>query len=373
LKKEKLSIELFGRNRFYLGLSIGFLASILVYFFFAYFREILREQSFDSDLIIPTNSEFIIYNFFFAAVAVTVGFGATVWFWFHGLFNSSKPRRRIIYISAYAMFWSMTLLYLVSKVGSNLTWILFSVDGYDDHLNLSRELPLLLFLLPIVLFLNIWTPIRLSFRSGNWLFKSLLVFVITSTILALNPPVDQTILNDSWLTYMKPYNKIVDDELKKARTKGLAFSEQAINTLRFNKKERVFEQVERLKERFKSKTPVPIDTVVLELILIKKSTIRFLNTSDWNDKEKFWPFALPRDVYQQIQVSHDSTKNAYLKEILAEYESIFNDDWENWDQISASGLHDKYFNRASMKRWLKVINSELQQLRQESISPSNIK
>ncbi|HMR56238.1 MAG TPA: hypothetical protein PKC10_02910 [Cyclobacteriaceae bacterium] len=353
----RISIELLGRKRFYIGLSIGLCLTILTYLFFCYFREMFRRQTFNSDLLIPTETEFFIYNFFFAASSVTFGFGATVWFWFHGLFSSKRPRRRINYISAYSIFWSMTLIYVVSRTGSNLTWILFGMDGYDDHLNLSSEFPLLLFLLPTVFFLNIWSGIRLSFRSGGWFLKSLGVYIVLSAILAFSSPIDQRGLNDSWNEYMAPYNQIVDNEIEKAQSKELQFSEKAVETIRFNRKERVVKQAKALKERFTSKTPIPTDSVVLELIAIKKTTIRALDSKNWNDKTGNWPFALPKDVYRQISISDDSTKNDYLREILTEYESIFKDDW---DMVRESGLSDKYFNRTFIQRWYKEIFLELQ-------------
>jgi hypothetical protein len=360
LTKEKISIGLFGQKRFYIGLSIGHFLAILTYLFFGYFREILRGQTFDSDLLIPTETEFLIYNLFFAAVSVTFGFGVTVWFWFQGLFSSQRPRRRINYISAYSMFWSMTLIYVVSKTGSNMTWLLFAMDGYDDHLNLSKEFPLLLFLLPTVLFLNIWTGIRLSFRSGGWLLKSLGVYLVLSAILAFSSPIDQSGLNDSWNEFMTPYNQIVDNEIKKAQSKGLQFSVKAIETIRFNRKERVIKQAKELKERFTSENPIPTDSVVLELIAIKKTTIRSLDSKDWDDKTGCWPFALPRDVYRQIKISDDSIKNNYLREILTEYESIFKEDWDDWDKSREIGFSDKYSNRFSMQRWYMEIFLELQ-------------
>ena len=96
LTKEKISIGLLGQKRFYLGLSIGLFLAVLTYLFFGYFREILRGQTFDSDLLIPTETEFLIYNLFFAAVSVTFGFGVTVWFWFHGLLLSQRQEEESI-------------------------------------------------------------------------------------------------------------------------------------------------------------------------------------------------------------------------------------------------------------------------------------
>ena len=257
------------------------------------------------------------------------------------------------------MFWSMTLIYVVSKIGSSMHWILFAMDEYDNHLNLSKEFPLLLFLLPTVLFLNIWTPIRLSFRSGSWLLISLSGYVILSTVLAFSSPIDQNGLNDSWHKYMAPYNEIVDNEIQLAESKGIHFSAKAVETIRFSRKERVIKQVIDLKERFKSEKPIQTDSVVLELITIKKATTYALHGT-WDDKEGRWPFALPRDVYRQIIITDDSIKKEYLKAILTEYESICKDDWDDWDMIQQSDLSDKYLARSSMQRLYEEIFLELE-------------
>lgn len=359
LTKEKLSIGLFGKRKFYLGLTVGLFLTILIYLLFAYFRELLRRDTLDSDLIIPTKEEFYIYNLFFAAVSVTIGFGVTVWFWFHGLFSKLTPRWRINYISAFAMFWGMTLLYVVSKLGTIIHWVLFAIGGYDNHLNLSKEFPLLLFLLPTVLFLNIWTPIRLSYRSGTWLFKSIGLSIVLTIVLAFSSPIDQTILNKTWEKYMTPYNEIVDSEIRRANSKGIEFSKRAIETIRFNKKKRVIEQVTELKNRFKSDRPIPTDSVVLELILVKKTTVRFSEIRDWDNKANLWPFALPRHIYKQLTISNDSVKNDYLREILIEYDSIFNDDRDNWERTNEDGLSDRDHYRFTIRRVYKEINSEL--------------
>jgi hypothetical protein len=245
-----------------------------------------------------------------------------------------------------------------------MSWILFAMDGYDDHLNLLKEFPLLLFLLPTVLFLNIWTGIRLSFRSGGWFLKSLGAYIVLSTILAFSSPIDQSGLNDSWNKYMAPYNQIVDKEILTAQSKGLKFSPKAIETIRFNRKERVIQQAKELKNRFKSEKPIPADSVVLQLIAIKKTSIRSLD-GDWDDKTGRWPFALPRDVYRQIKISNDSIKRDYLTEILTEYEHIFKDDWEDWDKMRESGLPDKYYNRSSIQRWYAEIFLELQHYKEK--------
>jgi len=250
----------------------------------------------------------------------------------------------------------MTLLYVISKSGTNITFVLLTIEGFDDHFNLAEEFTLLLFLLPTVFFLNIWTPIRLSYQSGNWLLRSLVAFIALTTLLAFSSPIDQRILNQSWEEYMAPYNQIVDNEIQRANSKGITFSNEAIETIRFNKKERVLIQANNLKSRFKSITSIPTDTVVLELILVKKSTIRTSYKSLSMNEANCWPYALPRHIYQQIQLTDDSIKIEYLREILQEYDSIFKTEW---DFMESYGLSDRNETRSTLSRWYGEIAFEL--------------
>src|SRR5690606_29195598 len=112
----------------------------------------------------------------------------------------------------------------------------------------------------------IWMPVRLVYRSASWFLKAFFVFVSLTVILALTTPIDQRVLNNAWLTYMSPYNKIVDDEVVLACSKGILISEKAIETVRYNRKERVLLLATTLKNRFSQDAPVPPDSIVLELI-----------------------------------------------------------------------------------------------------------
>ncbi|MEO0272802.1 MAG: hypothetical protein ABIM30_06920, partial [candidate division WOR-3 bacterium] len=105
MTKEKLSIDLFGKTKFYTGLFIGLGTAIILNLFFAYFREILRNQTFSRDLLIPTNEEFVGYNLFFAAVSITAGLGLTIWFWFHNPFSFKISKYWTQFIRTYSIFW----------------------------------------------------------------------------------------------------------------------------------------------------------------------------------------------------------------------------------------------------------------------------
>lgn len=308
--------------------------------------------------MIPTQRELFIYNLFFAAVSVTIGFGMTVWVWFYGLFSSKRSRTRINFISTQGMFWSMTLIFIVSKFGSNLTWVLFGTEGYDDHLNFAREFLLLLVLLPIVLFFNIWAPIRLSFRAGNWLLKSFGIYLILALALSFCTPVDQSLLNERWNVYTAPYRQLVDHELERAQAYGIQVSEEAVDILYLNHKARVTDQAKELKDSFKSEKPLALETAVLELILVKKNTILVLD-GDRDDPQVRWPYALPSDIYRQLLISENPLMQEYLIKILAAYQSIFNDQQENWDEIYQRGLVEKHTTRLYMRRMYAEISLEL--------------
>lgn len=365
MTKEKLSIDLFGKTKFYTGLFIGLGTAIVLNLFFAYFREILRNQTFSRDLLIPTTEEFIVYNLFFAAVSITAGLGLTIWFWFHNPFSLKISKYWVLFIRTYSIFWTISLLLVVSRVGSVLTWVLYTIHGYDDHLNFYKEFPIILILLPTIAFLNIWTPVRLKYRTGKWFWISIVIYCLLTALLGFNSPIDQNKLNVLWHSYNEPYTRIVDNEINRAKLNGIHIADRAIDPLRVNMKQRVHDQAKDLKDRFESRIPVPIDTVVIELIHAKKTTIRYLNTGDWSDTQALWPFANPRNVYQQIELTQDSLKIMYLKELIKEFNDIFSQE-DPWKMDLNDGLDDKYYNRLFMQRRYRDIKKELDDLQREN-------
>ena len=91
MRREKLSIDLFGKATFCTGIVIGVFTAVLINYFLSYGREILRWQTATSDLVIPSSAELIAYNLFFGAVSFTAGFGLMIWFWFHNPFKFKRP------------------------------------------------------------------------------------------------------------------------------------------------------------------------------------------------------------------------------------------------------------------------------------------
>lgn len=218
MKKERLSIQIFGKTTFYTGLAIGVASAIIlksfknlaspkthlhtfrdsVNLFFSYMKEIIRSQTFYADLIMLFPKEFLCYNLFFAAISATVGFGLAIQFWFHGHLSLKLPRRWVEYIRTISIFWIFLLLLLVYRLGIVLVLSLYNMHDYDDELSFYRDLPLLLILLPFVSFLNIWNPIIMKYRVGKWLWISLFSYCMVTVTLGLNSSIDQSHMNEAW-------------------------------------------------------------------------------------------------------------------------------------------------------------------------------
>ena len=192
-------------------------------------------QTFHRDLLILSSAESFGYNLFFAALSATVGFGHALWFWFQNPFSFRISRHWVQYISTYTIFWLLILLSLVLRMGFTLFFSLYNVAEYENQLSLYHELPILLMLLPLVIFLNLWVPIRLKYRSGNWFRISCLAFFVVTLILSLSSPIDQSHMNEVWRRKNASYDAIVDDELRIASYRGIAISNKvATETFRLN-------------------------------------------------------------------------------------------------------------------------------------------
>lgn len=374
--KSPLSVALIGRSRFYLGIAVGLTFSTLSFGFFAYFKEVFRLRTLDSDFVVLTSLEYYQYNLFFAAISATAGFGFTVWTWFHGMrVSSRKPRRRLNYISAYAIFWSIGLIYVVAKGGTVLGFLFYDQIGYDGHMDWLRQMPELLVFMPTLAFLNIWTPIRLTFISGKWMKISIAAWIAWSVLLAWCFPFDHSELNKLAERKLAPYQKIVNEEVAMAQSKGVLISESALEAIKYNTKGRAIRQMIALKRRFAVKIKVPADSVVLALIIIKKTPVYKIPGVPCHDDDQCWPFVLPRHVYQQIRLTTNPITKEYLKAILNEFDQIFSLEESDmtYEDIEEAGLWQKYANRDRLKGYENIkVELELYKFADSAISERGI-
>lgn len=81
-RKEKLSIDLIGRQRFWIGIASGVISAISLSLFFNYSRKILRSLTgISSDLIVLESNELLFFDYFFCLLASVVGLSFTIWIW----------------------------------------------------------------------------------------------------------------------------------------------------------------------------------------------------------------------------------------------------------------------------------------------------
>lgn len=247
MTKEKLTIELFGKTKFWIGVSLGLATTLILFFFFAYGREILRGAT--TDLIIPTKMEFIAYNLFFSAVSITIGFGLTAWYLFHNPISFKISRRWNQFIRTYLIVSTLILLVAILRTGNFVFHLLYRLDGYDSHLSFVNELPELLILMPTVFFLNIWTPIRLKYRAGIWFWYSIMVYACGTIALGFSSPIDQSIMNGNWEKKNAPYREIVNNEIIRARELGINVHQEEIEKLIYNRRQKAIDQAMLIKKK----------------------------------------------------------------------------------------------------------------------------
>jgi hypothetical protein len=361
LKRQKLSIQLFGRFNFWTGLLIGCTFAVLLFLFLLYSHEIAQNAiSLSSEIIVLTPNEQFALRWFLAAISITAGFGIAAWCWFHNPFRFNHRYSFNQFVRTHLFIGTLILLISVLRSGDILVYLFYGLEGYDNHFNFYEQVPELLVLLPTFFFLNVWTPIRIKYRAGNWFWYSILIYVVGSLLLSMSCDVDQSNRIAKWKRANAPYQQIVDTELSKARAQGIELDSSLIEILNFNTKERVVSMAKQLKKDFQSPNSIPPDKLVAELILIKKSFVRVLPSTDRENERACWPFALPSDVYHQLTLTNDPLKKQYLHQILAEQCSIFMEYIDPpWIDSQFSGLEMKYRNREAMNWRYRKIESEI--------------
>lgn len=317
--KQPLTVALIGRQKFWIGIYFGAFSSLLIHLLLCYGREIFRLSPHDHDLILLSSSEYLIYNTFFAAVAAAAGFGFMIWFWFgysRSLGISNLWRNNIRF---YAICGSFILLIVVFRAGLTASLLLYSRPGYEDDLVLYRDFPHLLIMLPAVVFLNHWTLVRMKFIAGKWFLVSIPAYVITVLVLVIISPGD--LGSARWEVSQAEYRQTVNKIIEEASVDGVSIDHVTKELLHHNQNRSVIELAVGLKKAFSSDHPVATDSIIMELVLIRKLILSRLVGPP--SEESRWPFVLPRDVHRQMGMSEDSVRIKYLKAIMDEYHKLF--------------------------------------------------
>jgi|GEM_PF-737445 len=332
--KPEISIDKLGKRQFWTGTIIGILIAFVLSYFFNYSRESLRLITIMADLHIPSEKESRLYDLFFASFSTSLGFGYTIIYWLRGRNKNIKKRYLKTFAISNAWLITFVALMLVVRFGSILPIILYGLPGYDGHLDLLNHFWLMFVLIPIYVFFSHWNAIRMIFRTRNWVLLSVVFYSLTTLYLYKTTYVDRDVLNKSYFSQNKQRFDYIDSEFDKAKKFGVFFSDTTKQILRKKHAGRTTDLVLNLKQAFQSDKIVPIDSLILEKIVIHNMNTHGLYFyGRQQDRDKNWSYALPEDIYKQI-LKHDinSKETEVLFEILSEQILLFTTPQINWDE-----------------------------------------
>lgn len=334
-RKEKISILLIGRLRFWIGVAAGFMSAISISLFFNHSRESLRLlTSMSPDLLVLKENELLFFNYFFSLLSTVLGFSITIWIWMQSkkhVREKNRIYRHLAITNALLIFW--VILMIISRIGTILPIVLFGAAGYDAQLNLYEDFWLLFVLMPVVVFLQSWFTVQLTYQAGKWILLSLLFCLINAFTLQFTTSVNQEKLNSAYFRrYEKDYDYI-EQEIRIAKEKyHIVFDEQTVETLKKKYAESAVDQVVRVKKAFSVDNPVTLDTIILQKIIIRNYKDGGSYDNMRNSIEN-WHFALPIDILKQLnKFDQNSNEIKELFEILKEMIDLVNTPEIPWEE-----------------------------------------
>ena len=190
-----------------LGVALGTVFSFLLYYFFYYFRETIRTLTgyFTHTLLVElTPQENFYYNLFYGSIAAVLGFYVFAHFVLSGSVDRKNGRRRVRQrqILNDLSFVGWTFFNGFARFTSLLgIWFLTLPLQFD--LNFLIEFPLLLILIPVVLYLNAWTLIVKHFgrKAYRWFLYTTGYLLVLSLIYANVSPIDYQRINQEMRVY----------------------------------------------------------------------------------------------------------------------------------------------------------------------------
>jgi hypothetical protein len=341
LAKEELSIQNIGQSRFWMGITIGLLISVTLTLLFNYSREFFRLFSANhADLILLNREELFFYNYFYALISICLGLSVTISVWVTNYQHQRKNSRlykQLVKTNSLLIFWFA--LMAIGRLGSNLPFILYSSEGYDNHLDLYQNFRILFILIPLVIFLQAWFNVRLVYQSGKWITLSLFICIIFPLLLSFLDYNHQKIDTFYYIQYKQDY-ALINKELINAKVKyGITFHSTTIETLKKWHSESSMEQVEKIKLAFLANRQVSMDTIILEKIIIQLAKKSATGMNHRNPMDN-WFYVEPNQLIKQLEYYQPNDSEAFelimvLKEqiALANLSRLRWDEYENYSRL----------------------------------------
>ena len=324
--KPKLTLKLLSKSSFWKAIVFGLGSSIILCLFLNFNREFFRFFSSLNELVHYSEEEYFFADIFFAAFSSVFGFGVTIYFWVKDL----KLNRRFKFLKMLALsnifLFMIFPLNAISRMGTVILMPLVNIPGYDRHLQLHLEFPIIFILVPIMMFLLYWQVIQRLFKTNFWMIKSLLVIIAWTLILFKGLSLDRSIIDDSYRFSVRDRLENIDLELNKAKNAGVEFSPETIRTLEKFHTDSKLQMMEDVNAGFKLAKPLSIDTLILaKIILINLDHIKNFPSVVYHEEkwDMMWTYPLPEDVYGQLKFhSPNDIETRILFEILSEMVNI---------------------------------------------------
>jgi hypothetical protein len=324
--KPRLTLELLSKTSFWRAIVFGLASSIILCLFLNFNREFFRFFSSLNELVHYSEEEYFFADIFYAAFSSVFGFGVTIYFWLKDL----KLKRRFKFLKMLALsniFLFMILpLNAISRMGTVILMPLVNIPGYDRHLQLHLEFPIIFILVPIMMFLLYWQVIQRVFKTNFWMIKSLFVIIAWTLILFKGLSLDRSILDNSYRFSIRERLVNIGLELNKAKNAGVEFSPETIRSLEKFHTDSKLQMIEDVNAGFKLDKPLSIDTLILaKIILINLDHIKNFPPVVYHEEkwDMMWTYPLPEDVYGQLKFHRpNDIETRILFEILSEMVNI---------------------------------------------------
>lgn len=211
LHKKPESIKI-SRFKLIVGILLGLFYSFAFYSFLYLIREVFRfvsvTETYDSWVL--ADHEVYFYNLIFALISVVIGQSVTFTFWFdrpRRISEKRKYRKTSIVNDQRALTWC----FLSWFSGLALSFgVLFGIGLYAGFyvFNLYPNYNYIFILIVVVLFLQSWNTIRLTYKrkSLKWLLSSIVILSIIAFGFSRINLIDYKAVNGIYLQYNIPYN-----------------------------------------------------------------------------------------------------------------------------------------------------------------------
>lgn len=325
--RPKLTIDTIGTWRFWLGILIGVLYAIVLFLFFYWSREMLRYLTgVFSDLLLFSEAEFRFFDTFLAAFSTAVGFSFTIHFWMSTpRFKSVKLRRsmRLGQVNSSLIIWVPIML--LARIGSLLFLVLFLGFGPEIDLMMMEDFYYLFVMLPLVILLQNWMAISKVFNVRRWILFSIAMFILLTFIISSFFSTNDNDIDSAYLSRFSDEYRYLDDEVARAESLyELNYLPKAIRSLKRWRTNDAKIQLGQVTGAFTVGHAVPLDTIILQKIIIRNAKIGFWAPRKSNTI-KGWYYATPMEILEQIKLQKsDATILGELINLLKEQILLLN-------------------------------------------------